>query len=220
MKGLFVTGTDTGVGKTVVTAAIALALRALGVDVGVVKPIQTGEGDAETLRRLAELEAEPQEIAPYSFAAPLAPLVSARLEGKTIDVTEVASTTLRLAARHDVALVEGIGGLCVPISEGATVVDLAVALGFPLAIVARAGLGTVNHTLLTVREARRRDLEVAGVVLNGAEDESTATNTELIQAFTGVPVLARVPWLGGAVTSGRLRELDLHLDLAREAARV
>ena len=220
------TGTDTGVGKTVVTAAIALALRARGVDVGVVKPIQTGGydddpcGDAMLLKSWIGLEESPEEITPFSFRAPLAPLVAARLEEKTVNVRHVASTTRRLAAKHAFVLVEGVGGLLVPLTEGVTAIALVSALELPLLIVARAGLGTINHTLLTIAAAHAAGLTVAGVVLNGREDESTATNAELIESLGGAEVLARIPWLDGKLTSQRLRDLDLHLDFAREVAGV
>ena len=215
---MFVTGTDTGVGKTLVTAALALALKARGVDAGVVKPVQTGEGDAAVLEAWAELQEAPEEIAPFSFEAPLAPLVAARLEGRVLDLDEVAARTRALAERHDFTLVEGAGGLLVPVGPDWTIADLAAALGLPLVVVARAGLGTVSHTLLTVAEARRLGLDVLGVVLNGHEDRSTETNAELIEAFGGVRVLARIPWLDGEITAERLRGLDL--DVIKEEAHV
>jgi dethiobiotin synthetase len=218
VRGLFVTGTDTGVGKTVVTAAIALALKARGLDVGVVKPVETGDGDGDTLRRLAELEETPEQIAPFSFSAPLAPLVAARLEGLELDLDAVASAVRR--GDHELTLVEGVGGLLCPMGPDWTIADLAASLALPLLVVARAGLGTVNHTLLTVEEARRRGLEVAGVVMNGRVDESTATNAELIESFGAVPVLAQVPWLDGEITSDRLRDLDLQLVPSKEEAHV
>jgi dethiobiotin synthetase len=219
VNGLFVTGTDTGVGKTLVTAAVALALRARGVVAGVVKPVQTGEGDARTLKALVGLEEELDEIAPFSFRAPLAPLVAARLEGRSLGLAEVAERVRGLGAGHDVTIVEGVGGLLVPVGQDWTVADLAVELGLPLLVVARAGLGTVNHTLLTVGEARRRGLDVAGVVLDGRRDDSSETNPGLIESFGDVPVLARIPWLEEP-TSERLLELDIHLDLAKEEAHV
>jgi dethiobiotin synthetase len=214
VNGFFVTGTDTGVGKSVVTAAVALALRARGVDVGVVKPVQTGEGDAAVLKALAELPERLDEIALHSFTAPLAPLVAARLEGRKLELDTVAQQVRRLAERHEVTIVEGAGGLLVPVGPGWTIADLAATLGLPLLVVARAGLGTVNHTLLTVGEARRRGLDVAGVVLNGLGDESTATNAELIKTFGDVRVLDRIPWIDGEITMERLRRLDL--DFAKE----
>ncbi len=216
MTGIFVTGTDTDVGKTVVSAALALALQARSVAVRVVKPVQTGAGDASTLRELARLDASPEEIALFSFDAPLAPLVAARLEGVELDLGDVAS---RVPIGGDAfTIVEGAGGLLCPVGPGWTIADLAGRLQLPLLVVARAGLGTVNHTLLTVREAARRGLEVAGVVLNGSTDESTATNAELIESFAGVRVLGRIPWLEGGPTAERLAELDLDLDLLKEEA--
>jgi dethiobiotin synthetase len=219
VNGLFVTGTDTGVGKTLVTAAVALALRARGVGAGVVKPVQTGEGDAPTLKALVGLEQELDEIAPFSYRAPLAPLVAARLEGRPPGLAEVVDRVRGLSARHELTIVEGVGGLLVPVGDGWTVADLAADLGLPVLVVARAGLGTVNHTLLTLAEARRRGLEIAGVVLNGRRDESSETNPGLIESFGDVPVLARILWLDEP-TSERLLELDLHLDLAKEEAHV
>jgi dethiobiotin synthetase len=221
VRGVFVTGTDTGVGKTVVTAALCLALRRRGLDAGVVKPVQSGnraadpDGDAMLLKRWVGLSEEPEEIAPYSFAQPLAPLVAARLEGRPLDLEEVGARMRALARRHELCLVEGAGGLVVPMGPGWTVADLAAALALPLLVVARAGLGTVNHTLLTVREARRYGLEVVGVVMNESapiapeDDPSLATNAELIESLGGVPVLARVPWLGEEIGRERLARLDL-----------
>jgi dethiobiotin synthetase len=218
MRGFFVTGTDTGVGKTVVTAALALALKARGADVGVIKPVQTGVGDAGALKAWVGLEEELDEIAPFSFAAPLAPFVAARLEGRTLALDEVAARVVGLADRHEVTVVEGVGGLLVPIGPDWTIADLAGELGLPVLVVARAGLGTVNHTVLTVSEARRHDLHLAGVVLNGRIDESSATNAELIESFGAVPVLARIPWLEGEITAERLSTLNM--DLVKEEAHV
>ena len=192
MTGLFVTGTDTGVGKTVVTAALALALKARGVDVGVVKPVQTGEGDAGALKSWAGLAEEPEEIAPFSFRAPLAPLAAARLEGRTLALGEVVARVRALAERHEVVLIEGAGGLLVPVGPGWTIADLAAALGLPLLVVARAGLGTVNHTLLTIEVARRAGLEVAAVVLNG-DDAIADSNARMIEEFGDVLVVKK-PW--------------------------
>ena len=195
------------------TAAVALALKAHGLGAGVVKPVQTGEGDAEMLKRWAELEEDPEEIAPFSFAAPLAPLVAARLEGRTLDLDETATRVRALALRHDVMLVEGAGGLLVPVGPDWTIADLAKELDLPLVVVARAALGTVNHTLLTISEAQRLGLRVHGVVLNGRTDESRVTNPELIESFGAVRVLAELPWLEGEITSERLSGLDLDLGL-------
>jgi dethiobiotin synthetase len=211
MKGLFVTGTDTGVGKTVVTAGIALALRARGHSVGVVKPVQSGalaadpDGDAMLLKRWTGVAESAEELAPYSFAAPLAPLVAAELEGRAVRLTDVVEGVRAVAERYDAVIVEGAGGLLVPVGDDWKVADLAGALGLPVLVVARAGLGTVNHSSLTVLAARRFGLEAVGVVLNGAADESSGTNAALIERLADVPVLGWIPALDGELTGERLR---------------
>ena len=238
-RGLFVTGTDTGVGKTVVTAGIALALEAGCGPVGVAKPVQSGalagdpDGDAMLLKRWTGVAEAAEEIAPWSFAEPLAPLIAARLAGRSLELSEVAERVRGLAARYEVLIVEGAGGLMVPVGETWTVADLATELAFPLVVVARPGLGTVNHTVLTVLAARLTGLEVAGIVLNGHGphvDASSLTNAALIEQLADVLVLGRTPWLHGLLTPKRLgRMISEHVDLeqltrialgATEASRV
>ncbi len=190
-RGYFVTATDTAVGKTVVTAGLAAALRARGHDVAVFKPVQSGALADDPAGDAALLGAD----CVYAFAAPLAPLVAARAEGRTITLEPIVKRAEELAREHEVLLVEGAGGLLVPLADGLDLADLAVALGLPLVVVARSGLGTVNHTLLTIEAARARGLDLAGVILNGKSDESTADNAALIEAGSGVRVLAQVPLL-------------------------
>jgi dethiobiotin synthetase len=190
-RGYFVTATDTAVGKTVVTAGLATSLRARGLDVAVFKPVQSGALADDPAGDAALLGAE----CVYSFAAPLAPLVAARYEEETVELEPILARAQKLAREHEILLVEGAGGLLVPLAPGLDLADLAVALGLPLIVVARAGLGTVNHTLLTIEAARTRGLDVAGVVLNGESDESTTDNAALIEAASGARVLARIPWL-------------------------
>lgn len=204
-RGFFVTATDTGVGKTFITTALAAALRARDRDVAVFKPVQSGAAADDPSGDAALLGAD----CVYAFAAPLAPLVAARAEGRTIELEPILARARELAREHELLLVEGAGGLLVPLAEDLDLADLAVALGLPLVIVARAGLGTVNHTLLTIEAARARGLELAGVVLNGRSDESTAENAALIEAGSGVRVAARVPWLADpADAAGYLDDAD------------
>jgi dethiobiotin synthetase len=213
VNGLFVTGTDTGVGKTVLTAGIVAALRARGHDAGVAKPIQSGAladdptGDAMLLKRWTGVAESASEIAPYSFAAPLAPLVAAGLEGRTVTLAEAVEAAQAIADRYETVVVEGAGGLMVPLGPDWTVADLAVELGLPLVVVARAGLGTVNHSTLTVRVARSVGLDVVGVILNGAGDESSQGNAALIERLANVRVLGSTPLVEGELTGDRLREL-------------
>jgi dethiobiotin synthetase len=213
VNGLFVAGTDTGVGKTAVTAGVVLALRGRGYSVGVVKPIQSGalaadpDGDAMLLKCWTGVAESASELAPYSFAAPLAPLVAAEVEGREVHLAEVVESVHAVADRYESVIVEGAGGLLVPVGADWTVADLACALGLPVLVVARAGLGTVNHSALTVLALRGLGLEPIGVVLNGAEDDSSQRNAELIERLADVPVLGRTPWLEGELTGERLREL-------------
>ena len=201
MRGLFVTGTDTGVGKTEVAVAIVAGARARGLDVGAMKPAQSGveDGlptDADRLRAAAG-GADPAElVCPYSLRAPLAPAVAARLEGVEISFAHLLACAAELCRRHAALVVEGAGGLLVPLTERETYADLAVALGMPVLVVARAGLGTVNHTALTCEALRARGLAVAGVVLNRAcagTDPSEPHNAAEIERLTGVRVMASLP---------------------------
>jgi len=172
----------------------------------------TGVGDA------------PEDIVGCAFAAPLAPLVAARLEGVAIDAARLVAGVEALSERHGVTLVEGAGGLIVPLADDYTIADLAAALALPVLVVARPGLGTVNHTALTVSVARSLGLDVVGVVLNGAGPETDAsvfTNTELIETFAAVPVLGVTPWLDGELDAERVMHLVIdHLDLAAIRSRI
>ena len=172
-RGLFVTGTDTDVGKTVVTAGVAAALRRRGLDIGVWKPVQSGfrrgeaEADSAVLMALSGVGDPKRLIAPYSFAARLTPMLAADLEGQRLTLADLVARGEPLFRRHRAVLVEGAGGLAVPLGEDFMVLDLAVALALPVLVVARPGLGTINHCLLTIEALRRRGLRVAGIVFNG-----------------------------------------------------
>jgi dethiobiotin synthetase len=218
MRGLFVTATDTGIGKTEVACAIVRGLRARGVDVGAMKPAQSGEApgipsDADRLRAAAGDLDEPALVCPYRFAAPLAPAVAARLEGSTISLTHVVEVATALALRHHALVVEGAGGLLTPLTETETYADLAAALGLPALVVARAGLGTVNHTALTCEALRRRGVAVRGIVLNRPSDtydQSEPYNPAEIERLTGAPVLASLPHTPDIA----LRERDFAIELS------
>jgi dethiobiotin synthetase len=202
MRGLFVTGTDTGVGKTEVAAALVAGWRARGLDVAGMKPAQSGTGDglptdADRLRAAGGAVDPPELACPYSLRAPLAPAVAARLEGVTISLDHVLACAAALALRHAALVVEGAGGLLVPLTERHTFADLAVALGMPVLVVARAGLGTVNHAALTVEALRARGLAVAGIVLNRSipsVDPSEPHNAAAIEGLTGARVLESLPF--------------------------
>lgn len=218
--GLFFTGTDTGVGKTVVMATVARCLRAGGRRVGVCKPVATGASrqdgrwlseDTIQLARAAEIENELERVTPWVFAEPLAPAVAAARAGVSLAISELVSAVDWWTTRADVVLVEGVGGMLCPLTLRETVADLAARLGFPMVIVARTTLGTLNHTLLTLEVASRRGLRVAGVVLNEVEPPggggAEQTNPAELQRRIDVPVLAIVRHRH-KLAEARLEELD------------
>src|SRR5208283_50753 len=219
-KGIFITGTDTGVGKTVIAAGIILALGRKGVKAGAMKPVETGcvdEGgtliarDGMFLRKIAGMGEPAGIVAPVRFSRPLAPMIAAELEGKSVDLEAVMHAYSILAAKYDFLVVEGAGGIMVPIRESGGSMstglspsaffmsDLIKLFDIPLVIVARAGLGTINHTLLTVMYALREGIEVRGVIINnsGPAGDTIAerTNPEVLRKICPVPILATVPFI-------------------------
>jgi dethiobiotin synthetase len=195
-SGIFVTGTGTQVGKTVVSAVIARTLAGEGRKVTVFKPAVTGldergESDHELLRRASGSSQRDAEIAPYRYDPPASPHLAAALAGEEIDPERLRDAAGAAAAHADVLVCEGVGGLLVPLSPGYLVRDLAVDLSFPLVVVASPGLGTINHTLLTIEAARAARLEVATIVLTpwpGAPSEIERSNRETIASLAAVEV--------------------------------
>lgn len=212
--GLFITGTDTGVGKTAVTCAIACALRQEGLRVGVCKPIASGcrhdrEGlvseDTEALAHFADCRLPLEAINPVRYAEPLAPAAAVEASGRCVAWGEIADCLERIDREHDVVLVEGVGGVLVPLDESVTVLDLAKTLGYPVLTVAHAGLGTLNHTALTLSALQGDGCRVAGVLLNRYDpdaahlDPSVGSNAHWITRMNRVAVLAQAPvWKDGA----------------------
>lgn len=200
MSIVFVTGTDTGVGKTFVGCALALALRAAGRRVAVMKPVETGvDGRPEDALRLREAAADPaslDDVCPYRFRAPLAPAAAAALEGRSVDPEKISALLMRRALDADTLIVEGAGGLLVPVIFDYTWLDLIRTLRIPLLVVAANRLGTLNHCALTARVARHERLRVLGIVLSQPDavpDLSATSNASLVPSLTGLPLLASVP---------------------------
>ncbi|BDI29526.1 ATP-dependent dethiobiotin synthetase BioD [Capsulimonas corticalis] len=203
---IFITGTDTGVGKTIVTAALARALRDLGRDIGVMKPIQTGvartsegwePGDAEYLAAVSSTGDPMDLICPVRLEAPLAPSVAAELAGTAVDLDRVLASYRKLRTRHAGVLIEGAGGITVPIQKDYGMADLARAMDLPLLIVARPALGTINHTALTAHYAQAVGLTVLGIVIAGMPAEpglAERTSPAAIEQLTGLPVLGCMPF--------------------------
>ena len=198
-QGIFVTGTGTEIGKTVIAGGLAASLKLSGTYVGVMKPISTGDtADARFLKHAAQVDDELSVINPIYLRHPLAPSVAARIENREIDLSCIDAAFAELQEKYDFVIVEGVGGIAVPIQDDFLVVHLIKRLQLPILIVAEAGLGTLNHTLLTVAFARQFNLQIAGIVLNGLSSETAgiveATNPVEIEKLTGVPVIGVVPY--------------------------
>jgi dethiobiotin synthetase len=195
LRGVFVTGTDTGVGKSVVAAAVCAALAARGERVAAFKPAVSGLDeepgefghDHELLASVASAAQSPEDVAPWRFGPPVSPHHAAELAGELIEPAQLVER----ARVHELLVCEGVGGLLVPITPGYLVRDLAIDLELPVVVVARTGLGTINHTLLTVEAARAAGLSVAGVVMTPWPDEPTEmehSNRETIERLGDVRV--------------------------------
>lgn len=197
MAGLFIAGTDTGVGKTLVTAGLAGFLRQQGIDCGVMKPVESGvsfndpSSDAFFLKEVSGVKDSLDLINIYSLAKPLAPGVAAEQENIEIKFEEIKKAYEKLTQLHSPILVEGAGGLLVPLNAKQTVTDLIQYLKLPVLLVGRLGLGTLNHTLLSLEYLKQRKLQVVGVVLScgsASPDLSEQTNAQVLQAWTDTPL--------------------------------
>jgi dethiobiotin synthetase len=220
MRGVFVTGTGTGVGKSVVAAALCAALAARGERVAAFKPAVTGldepagewPPDHELLAAAAGAGQSPVEVAPHRFGPPLSPHLAAELSGETIEPALLVAAARGAGRGADAVVCEGVGGLLVPITPGYVVRDLAVDLGLPLVVAARTGLGTINHTLLTVESARAAGLAVAGVVMTPWTSRPApieASNRATIERLGGVPV-SGLPPTGPGSLAAAARSLPLN----------
>ncbi len=206
--GFFVTGTDTGVGKTVAACTLVRALRAAGHRVGVMKPIETGVEatgplDAMALREAAAVDDPLDRICPQQFALPAAPTVAAEDEGRSVDLGRVRAAFAELRERHPVMVVEGAGGLLVPAAAGCSMADLAGEFGLPLVLVARGALGTISHTLLTLEALAARALPVAGVILShpgGPLSRADSLNLDHLRRELGERLVGQIPPLAEGAT--------------------
>ena len=207
-KGYFISGTDTCVGKTVVTACLLAFYREHGIDTGIMKPIETGvdqkcsseaNSDAKFLLAVSGNQDALEEVCPVRLKPIAAPLQAARMTGQTLDIDFILENFHRLQGRHDQMLVEGVGGLLVPLKANYLISDLIKDMQLPLIIVSRISLGTLNHTLLTLKAAQETGVEVAGVILNHLENrplnEVELEQASLIQELSKIPVLGECPFI-------------------------
>lgn len=207
MRGVLITGTDTGVGKTVVGCGLAATFTAQGKRIGVLKPAETGcamrDGalypeDAIRLTAFARTSLPLDQICPYRFAPPVAPSVAAELSGVTIEPQRILAVFGQIARQHDFTIVEGAGGLLVPLASRYTFADLARDLHLPLVVVVGSKLGALNHTLLTLHCAQALSLPIIGYILNHptpTTDTAVQTNARTLAQLTDVPNLGALPFL-------------------------
>jgi len=206
-KGIFITGTDTEVGKTLIAAGLVVALQDRGVEVGVMKPLESGAPsfesapipkDAFYLKEIAGIRDDLDLINPYCFQAPVAPGVAAERDGVEVDLQRIQSAYEELKGRHAFMVVEGAGGLLVPIAKGTLLPELIKLLDLPLLVVARSTLGTINHTLLVLSYCQQKGLDVLGLIINKSTpdaDPSEDDNPQLIAQFSKAPLLGSFPYL-------------------------
>lgn len=207
-NGFFVTGTDTGIGKTVVAGALIMALRAKGINACGMKPVETGckringtliPSDGTFLKQIARMDDPIEHITPFCFETPAAPSVASEIEKGDIDIRLIKERFQNLQKKYQTVIVEGVGGLLVPIKNDYFVIDLVRELALPLIVVSRPSLGTINHTLLTVNYALKEGIKVAGIIINFSNrPENTAaekTNPAVIRKLSPVPVIGTFPYL-------------------------
>lgn len=206
MRGVFVTGTGTGVGKTIVSASLAWALRKRKLDVVATKPFATGKSvysskyrsrDTAMLAEASGATEPDEELNPFFFKVPTAPMLAARiLKRPAADVHGALFPLKKLGIKHGFVVVEGIGGVMVPLTESEFVADFARLVGLPVVIVTTPKLGTINHTLLTVRVCREFGLDVAGIIVNmmpRSPDAVEKNTPDAIRRLASLPLLATLP---------------------------
>lgn len=210
MNGIFITATDTGVGKTFVSAGLASALKKRGINTGVMKPVHTGcrsrngaliPEDTRYLMKAASVDDPIELVTPYMFREPVAPSVAAEKTNTVIDVGKINKSYKALCRRHEYMIVEGIGGIMVPIKKGTYVADIIIKLGLPAIIITRPDLGTINHTLLTIDYMKNKNIHIKGIVINhthkGRKTLAEKTCLETIEKHSGLPVIGVIPFLSG-----------------------
>jgi dethiobiotin synthetase len=224
-RGIFITGTDTGVGKTLVAGGLAAVLREEGVDVGVMKPAESGcryqDGqlipeDALFLKEMSGCDDPLELINPYALKHPLTPALAAEIEGVEIKIETIRQAFHRLASRHELILVEGAGGLLSPLVGDFFMADLARELELPLLVVTRALLGTINHTLLTLSYARYQKIAVLGIVMNHTREErglAESFNRGALQRWAQAPFLGVLPFLPRLDDRSIKAAIKVNLDL-------
>ena len=220
-KGLFITGTDTGVGKTIITGGIAIALKNKHRDVGVMKPIATGcfkkggtleSRDTQFLLQASGVKDPLSLLTPYRLKTPCSPYWAAKIENRKIQIKRIMNAFSKLTKKHEIVLVEGIGGLMVPITRGVLLIDLAKLLNLPILIVSRFTLGTLNHTLLSIAQAHQRGIPIFGLIYNHHQKKKMkrleTVSPQIISEFSNIKNFWTLPYLRDvSVEKGNLKGL-------------
>ncbi|MDR1434037.1 dethiobiotin synthase [Candidatus Endomicrobiellum devescovinae] len=192
-KGIFVTATDTEVGKTYVSCRILESLKSLGVKCGCFKPVSTGDrNDAKALIKSSGIEESAEVVTPEFFKNPMSPYGASLLENKKFNLKKIEKTFDYFLNKYNFTVVEGVGGIMVPLKKKFFVSDLIKIFNLPIIVVARHNLGTINHTLLTIEKLKSTNQKVLGIILNGNKnknDISVKSNAKLIKQLTKLPVL-------------------------------
>jgi dethiobiotin synthetase len=194
-KAYFITATDTEVGKTFITAGLGAAARNTGKNVGMMKPISCGGiEDALFFKKMVGLDDTVDLINPVKFKQPLSPYAASKTEKIKIDIAKIKSDLRYLCGSRDIVLVEGLGGAMAPIKKDYYVADMIKDLGIPAIIIARAGLGTINHTLMTIEVLKKRKIKIAGIIMNNFDNSepSQKTNKQVIEEHSGIPVIGMI----------------------------
>jgi dethiobiotin synthetase len=194
-KAFFVTATDTGIGKTFITAGLGFAAQSKGFKVGMSKPISCGGiEDAEFYKNKLKLKDSIDDINPVKFKQPLSPYAAMKTEKNKIDVAGIKRSIKDLIKDRDIVLVEGLGGAAAPVKRNYYVADLIRDLKMPCIVIARAGLGTINHTLMTINELKKRKIRIAGIIMNGynGKEISQRSNAQVIEELSGIKVVGKI----------------------------
>lgn len=232
-RGIFITGTDTGVGKTLVAGGLAAALREKGVDVGVMKPVESGcsrkhgklvPEDALFLREMAGCQDEMELVNIYALEYPLAPAAAAEIEGVEIKKAAILEALKILLSRHEFVIVEGVGGLLAPLYDNYFVANLAKGINLPLLVVTRASLGTINHTLLTLSYANRIGLKVIGLVMNSTSvspeevknspQRADNLNPAALKRWAKAPLLGVIPFISNISKDSIRQAISDNMDIS------
>jgi dethiobiotin synthetase len=228
VKGFFIAGTDTGVGKTIIAGTLIKTLCFLGLKTAGMKPVESGcirengvliPSDGMFLKQMAQMQEPVTELTPCCFESPLAPFPASELENTFVSVTKIRRAYFSLHTNYTAVIVEGLGGLMVPLKQDYFVVDLARDIGLPLIVVAKPGLGSINHTMLTVNYALKEGLNVAGIIINYSHPPENSlaeeTNPKVLKQICPVPLIGIFPYLKNrdedVLARAALKNLDLEV---------